>query len=43
LDSVLSYIGGLFGTIAIIFYIINVYNSYSYEVALGSSLLKADR
>jgi hypothetical protein len=30
IDEVLSYLGGLFGTIAIALFIVNVYNSYSF-------------
>ncbi len=30
IDEILSYIGGLFGTIAICLFLANVYNSYSF-------------
>jgi hypothetical protein len=40
LDEILSYIGGLFGTIAICLFLVNIYNSYSFEIAMGSYLFK---
>ena len=42
LDDVLSYIGGLFGTIAICLFFVNLYNSYSFEIAMGGYLYKPD-
>lgn len=41
IDEVLSYIGGLFGTIAICLMLINVYNSYSFEITLGGHLFRS--
>lgn len=40
IDQILSYIGGLFGTIAICLFLVNIYNSYSFEIAMGSYLFK---
>lgn len=40
LDEILSYIGGLFGTIAICLFIVNAYNGHSFEINLGSYLFK---
>lgn len=40
IDEILSYIGGLFGTIAICFFLVNVYNSYSFEITMGEFLFK---
>ena len=38
----MSYIGGLFGTIAICLFLVNVYNSYSFEITIGGYLYKPD-
>jgi hypothetical protein len=40
IDEILSYIGGLFGTIAICLFLINIYNSYSFEITMGGYLFK---
>jgi hypothetical protein len=42
IDEILSYIGGLFGTIAICFFFVNIYNSYSFEITMGGYLFKPD-
>lgn len=42
IDEVLSYLGGLFGTIAIALFIVNVYNSYSFEMTLGGVLYRPE-
>lgn len=42
IDEVFSYIGGLFGTIAICLFMVNIYNSYSFEILMGSYLFKPD-
>ncbi len=42
IDEILSYIGGLFGTIAICLFLVNVYNSYSFEITMGGYLFKPD-
>jgi hypothetical protein len=42
IDEILSYIGGLFGTIAICLFFIGVYNSYSFEITMGGYLFKPD-
>lgn len=40
IDEILSYIGGLFGTIAIMLFIVGVYNGYSYEISMAGYLYK---
>jgi hypothetical protein len=42
IDEILSYIGGLFGTIAICLFLVNIYNSYSFEILMGGYLFKPD-
>ena len=42
IDEILSYIGGLFGTIAICLFLINMYNCYSFEILMGEYLMKPD-
>lgn len=42
IDEILSYIGGLFGTIAICLFLANVYNSYSFQILMGGYLFKPD-
>lgn len=42
LDEILSYIGGLFGTIAICLFIVRIYNEHSFEINLGAALYKHD-
>jgi hypothetical protein len=42
IDEILSYIGGLFGTIAICLFLVNLYNSYSFEILMGEYLFKPD-
>jgi hypothetical protein len=37
----LSYIGGLFGTIAILLFLVKVYNGFSFEIALGAEILRS--
>lgn len=41
LDDVLSYIGGLFGTIIMLFFLISSYNTYKFEVNLAGYLYRA--
>jgi hypothetical protein len=38
LDDLLSYIGGLFGTITICLFFVRAYNESAFEIELGSSL-----
>jgi hypothetical protein len=40
IDEILSYIGGLFGTIAILLFIVSIYNGYSYEISMAGYLFK---
>lgn len=40
LDDVFSYIGGLFGTILIFFFVISSYNTYKYEINLAGYLYR---
>jgi hypothetical protein len=43
LDNVLSYIGGLFGTVIMFFFILGSYNTYKFEVSLAGYLYKTER
>ncbi len=38
LDDVFSYIGGLFGTILILFFLISAYNTYKFEINIAGYL-----
>jgi hypothetical protein len=38
LDDILSYIGGLFGTLVACLFVLKVYNGYSFELMIGSIL-----
>lgn len=40
LDEVLAYIGGLFGTIIIAFFLMSSYNAYKYEINLAGYLYR---
>ena len=40
LDDVFSYIGGLFGTMFIFFFLISAYNTYKYEINLAGYLYR---
>lgn len=40
LDQTLSYIGGLFGTLAILLMFLNLYSKYSYELDFGDRIFK---
>ncbi len=42
IDEILSYVGGLFGTIAICLFLANTYNSYSFEILMGDYLFKPE-
>lgn len=42
LDDILSYIGGLFGTLTICLFIVKIYNNYAFEINLGAILYKKD-
>lgn len=42
IDSILSYIGGLFGSIIAVLIIFSIYDNYSYEISIGSLLFKLD-
>jgi hypothetical protein len=43
LDNVFSYIGGLFGTVLIFFFLVSSYNTYKFEVNLAGYLYRAER
>jgi hypothetical protein len=43
LDNVFSYIGGLFGTVLILFFMVSSYNTYKFEVNLAGYLYRAER
>lgn len=42
LDEILSYIGGLFGTLTMLLFVVKVYNNYAFEINLGAVLYKKD-
>lgn len=43
LDNTLSYIGGLFSTILIFFFVVGSYNTYKFEVSLAGYLYRGER
>ena len=40
IDETFSYIGGLFGTIILLFIFLTLYSKYSYELEMGDNLFK---
>lgn len=43
LDNVFSYIGGLFGTVLVFFFLVSAYSTYKFEVNLAGYLYRAER
>ena len=42
LDNILSYVGGLFGTLTIFLFFIRIFNNHTFEINVGSILYKYD-
>lgn len=40
IDEVFSYIGGLFGTILIAFFLMSIYNTHKYEISLSGYMYR---
>lgn len=41
MDEILSYVGGLLGTVAFSLFIVKTYNSNSFEITLGAYLFQS--